>query len=1102
MLETVGATNEDANEDCIDEAAQLAEMNKKRMGIQDRLQLLDAITQMIEGFLGAFADFDASEREEHGVAELFENFYGSMFTIITESIEGINKDGVAGQAKEQLQQQLCMVLRLIDTLMAVSFENDKETALQYFLPFAGTLFELCCSQLCLGSQYDFFVRQMSLGLLTDQIEAKTLNPFLRDPANKAIVELIIDTCFKLCADEKDAAREAAAAAGEQEEDEDDEEEEGGMKLDPSEESSQNLGTQLLDTLTSCLLTEAGESIAAPIILARSTSVLSQAGATPLDTKAALICLAVLPEAANSFAKTSDYLTAVMAFLQSFSAAPHDAVVRSGAYIALSEHLEHLKPEIAQFHPAVLANIVATLADANEASPYTVKTKACLPLAILVKSSESLPLEYLQPTSSQNLVRFLLDQIKPFSTKAVEELTKDDFELLGELITCVRDFAVSYSSAVEEKSVPEGASEYFVPFVNEAFELLLAVSQRSTSTEAWVVRGQAAASSALVAANMSLEVLLEKMPTLSALLTASMEAEPDVAEDETLPDDVFTVRQSMHATWSALAQKLKGQIEPFVDAQVPFICRALADGYGANDEEEPDEDNEEMPQPTENQPRDQERAFAVECYRDFVNALGPKFLPFQERCFAVLNENYTTYAPEVMAEVVQTIKLLPSALYPTESAAAVPTAGVDLALPEKLAELLKAVKSMLLDYIQHATDAEIVETALDAFSELIDQYGQVVVNDDAATMVAFEKITKSLLKSQAPCQTIDPNEIPYIDTENGFGAEGFGGFGGFGGEDGEDEEDEEDQEEDDDEEEEEEHVHGENCHHGDDGHSHGPQNNDVLLIESLFAALGSLAKAKGPSFKSTLDAVWPRVLKLRSKPQYAGAISGFFADIGEAISDDLFADYRAQIFPFLLADLSPESTPAVWRNTSYALGQLFLKCDVDATKQFYEQAVTSMQAAITALNLLIDASDDKTSSYCQDLFGAKDNVIAALGRMLMVGAEHLPRATLVPIFVAGLPLQNDFGENQQAYAAVAKLVSTLPSLEAGVIEPLYPQLLRVFGTVLSQGDDEKVSEKLKGFIVKTARTILAAQPNLRAEVVDQIEESLKAEFVKRLDAAEE
>ena len=215
MLETVGSINEDAQDDCIEEAAQLNDMCKKRMGFPARMQLLDAVTQMIEGFLGAFADLTAEQREEHGVAEIFENMYGAAFTIISESIEGIDKDGAAPKAVEELEQQIALTLRLIDVLIAVSFENDEASALDYFKPFLTTLFELCCTQLCLkGDKYNFFVRQMALGLMTELIESKHLNPLLTDPTHKNIVDLIINTCFSLCADPKDAAKEEGGAVAE------------------------------------------------------------------------------------------------------------------------------------------------------------------------------------------------------------------------------------------------------------------------------------------------------------------------------------------------------------------------------------------------------------------------------------------------------------------------------------------------------------------------------------------------------------------------------------------------------------------------------------------------------------------------------------------------------------------------------------------------------------------------------------------------------------------------------------------------------------------------------------------------------------------------
>ena len=156
------------------------------------------------------------------------------------------------------------------------------------------------------------------------------------------------------------------------------------------------------------------------------------------------------------------------------------------------------------------------------------------------------------------------------------------------------------------------------------------------------------------------------------------------------------------------------------------------------------------------------------------------------------------------------------------------------------------KNILLDYIQHVTSVDVVEAALDRFATLVDKYGQIVVNDDAATMTALEKITTKLMKLQAPCQTIDPEDIPYVDTENGFGAGGFGGFGGFDGEDGEDDEDEEEEEEED---EEGGHVHGDNCNHG--PHGHDNEADDVSVIEALFGVLGSLAKAKGASIQVNL-----------------------------------------------------------------------------------------------------------------------------------------------------------------------------------------------------------------------------------------------------------
>ena len=81
------------------------------------------------------------------------------------------------------------------------------------------------------------------------------------------------------------------------------------------------------------------------------------------------------------------------------------------------------------------------------------------------------------------------------------------------------------------------------------------------------------------------------------------------------------------------------------------------------------------------------------------------------------------------------------------------------------------------------------------------------------------------------------------------------------------------------------------------------------------------------------------------------------------------------------------------------------------------------------------------------------------------------------------------------------MNTLPAAHPGVIEPHYAALLKTFAqVVVKQGEGQRVSDKLKGFILKTARTILAAQPNLKSEVVDQLDADVKDEFIKKLEEA--
>jgi len=798
MLETVAAVNEDASEDCIEEAAQLSEMNKKRMGFQSRMELLDAVTQMIEGFIGALADLDAEQREEHGVAELFENLYGAMFSIITESIEGVNKESAPAKQKEELSQQIALTLRAIDVLIASSFDNDAESALTYLKPFLKPLLELCCTQLGVNTSYAFFVRQMAIGLLTELIESKNLNALLVEAEHKEFVDLIINTCFTLCADAEDAKREEGGAAdeedkpkkgGDDDDEEEEEEDEEGKSLDPSEETSQNLGTQLLDTLTASLpvSAESEDSFAAPLILAKARTILNDAASSKLDKKAALVCLAVLPEAAHSFAQKAEYLEEVLPLLQRFLQADgNESLVRSGAFIALSEHVEHLQPEIAPFNEKALDAIVAALKDPLEKSNLLVKLKATIPLQQLATVVD-LPARFLASDSEDNLVKFLLAQIKALSAQSVEERSQDGHDLLQSVVASLSNLALTYVEEVADKAKPgqEAPKNYLAPFVAEAFELLLQEAEKATDEEVWGLRGDALQAVSRLARAQDKAATVAALPRLSKVLLDTYDLEPEEAEEDgSLPDELFELRGQVHNAWAFLLKQLGDEAVPFVEPLVDNIVRCLEGSYGEKEEEEPEDEDGDMMMGGEGQANqaNNERQYALLLYQHLLETLGPKMVAHQPRVFTVVFDNASKYSPEVQVQLVYAVSAMTN-LHPLPEGVT-PQAGVDAAVSAEGKELLLKVKDLLMDYMQHAVDPDVVEAALDALTAITNTYGQVVVNDAPKTLSTMQKFAKKLLGGSAVCQSMSANEVAYFNP-----SEMLGGFGGDDDEAGEEEEEE-------------------------------------------------------------------------------------------------------------------------------------------------------------------------------------------------------------------------------------------------------------------------------------------------------------------------
>jgi len=1078
MLETVAFLREDASADCNYHAVQLSELSKHRARYPARMQLLDGIARLIENYMPAFCGMDAEDVMEHGVAGLFDNFYGSLFWIIRECMEAFDKVK-SEKLRDELQRQISWSLRTIRIVIAASFNVDRPSALDSIKPFVDPLFDICCSHILLNraGEYGYPLRRMAMRVMAVVLGSRSLLPILRTNEGSNLLKLVVDTAFKLCADDRDTKRERDADDNGDGSDSDEEEE--LAKLNPTLALSQNLGTHLLDvvifgvTAADVVSDHPASRPACPLILHKAQAILNDAPTNKLDRQAALICLAVLPESASPFVTQPDILPNVMALLQRCMSPNVPSLVRAAAFISLAEHLEHLQPAIAVYHEQWMQKIMQVVKDAPEVSNAMVKSKAIValqPFCVLKK----LPAKYRQSDSSDNLAVFLLDQIKSLISKRVHTLSSGERDMLVSSLDALSSFAETYAEAVKESTLPDGLGRYFEPYVGDAYNVAISLLENATDDDLLLVRARAAALVGSVVACQSKEQVQQQMEKLAPLITSTFEYEPDVEEDESLQDELHTLRGSLYFAVGVIAQRLGAGVEQYVESLIPFFCRTMSadyDGAAADDDEEEEEDEEDE---DESSKADDERKLAIECMKELVTALGPRFIPFNERVFGLLSENAKTYAADVQSPLASLLELLATELYPPPAGVTpLSQAGVVIDLSADGINQLKQVRALLFDYVQEVSDPDVIESSFVALHSLMKTYGQRVI-DDEEELAAFQSTLMQLLEG-----VDDEGENEEEEGEEEEEQE----------EEAEEEEEKEDENENEDEEEEEE----------DDDSAEAASFND-----SLCDVIGALAKLRGLAFSPFLDRAWPHLLGLRTQArQYRASVNALFADVAESV--ELFTPRVKQVLEVLLVDINDDKfSTLLWRNTAYALGQIFLRMPIELTQQALKPAADAFQARLTQLDAAItkEKQDESAKVKLAVIQACRDNIISAIGKMIMVGSVHLPLDRLVPLFVSSLPLTSDTSENQSVLAACSKLVNAFPSAHPGVIEPHFTTLLKLFATVVATMGEEKVSDRVKKFVVQSARNILARQPSLRAELVDKAEDENMKVLRSKIDEAQD
>ncbi|KAK9300854.1 hypothetical protein QLX08_006565 [Tetragonisca angustula] len=246
-----------------------------------------------------------------------------------------------------------------------------------------------------------------------------------------------------------------------------------------------------------------------------------------------------------------------------------------------------------------------------------------------------------------------------------------------------------------------------------------------------------------------------------------------------------------------------------------------------------------------------------------------------------------------------------------------------------------------------------------------------------------------------------------------------------------------------------------CQHHEEGENLDIEaEQDELLVESAGNVLCNLGKVISPEdyelyFKTVLPMLLERLKKNKSEGQRSfavGTISECFSKLKHRVTN-----FICQLLPLFLK-LANDSSGEIRNNAIYGIGEIVLH-GKDAVYMHYTEILSVLSNGI----------------YKESHVAARDNIVGAIARLIIVNYLNIPLEQIFPIFVKQLPLKEDFEENK----AVFKSILTLYEAGHPILYPHMETLLGVAVNIIYENtatDDEAKSIVLE-FIKSAQRDFL-------------------------------
>lgn len=155
----------------------------------------------------------------------------------------------------------------------------------------------------------------------------------------------------------------------------------------------------------------------------------------------------------------------------------------------------------------------------------------------------------------------------------------------------------------------------------------------------------------------------------------------------------------------------------------------------------------------------------------------------------------------------------------------------------------------------------------------------------------------------------------------------------------------------------------------------------------------------------------------------------------------------------------DSEAEVQSNACFAVGLLVEHSAVDLTPQYLP--------LLAALRPLFDVTPDAPRSR----LNAKDNAVGAVARLIFRNYTAVPLDQVLPVFVAALPLKEDYVENRPVFRALFHLFRTAPQ----TLGPHLGALLPVFGHVLDPNGPDQIGDEGRAELIQLIGFLNTQEP---------------------------